>query len=211
MMSDFLFFSFWSLVWIVLLVLPPGSKEIMTAYRINFCHGLISSVLAFVCMNGGVKEDFTCMVTISYFFVDFCNNLLNDYYYKVKSYQPPTARKIEYAHHIFCFIVGLTCHYKYRSYCELETNPFINLMLAEVSTPLLIAWRHYPNNILGGLFAITFIVFRIIYHGFIFIPHCISVCHKPVSYTFAVLYNGMNAYFIYMIVNKIIRNIGKKK
>ena len=91
----------WAIVWIVVLVIPPGSKEIVTAYRLNFCHGVMSSVMALLCMYGYVHEDVTTPCTISYFIIDFINILLNDFVFRVPSYQNPQNRRVEYGHHLF--------------------------------------------------------------------------------------------------------------
>lgn len=41
--SVYTYATLWSLLWIILLVLPPGSKAINSAYRLNFVHGVLSS------------------------------------------------------------------------------------------------------------------------------------------------------------------------
>ena len=201
-------FLFWSIVWVIVLLIPPGSKEIATAYRFNIIHGIISSLAAFLCLNGLLPETFTAMITISYFIVDFCNNLLNDFIFKVKSYQPPAQRRVEYIHHIFCCFVGIVCIFYYKSWCNFDSNPFIKLMFAEVSTPFLMLWRIYPeNNAIGFLFLIVFIANRIVYHGIYFVPDCISSCNKVVSYCFGIPYDAMNVFFLFMISRKLLRSI----
>lgn len=205
-------FILWSLVWIVVLNIPPGSKEIMTAYRLNFVHGLLSSVMAIIGLFDVLPEPLVTMTTISYFFVDFVNIMLNDFVFKVKSYQPPTARKVEYLHHILCFTVGMSSELTYKKYCTFKTNPFIKLMFAELSTPLLMAWRVYPENDLYGYgFAVLFFFARILYHGFIYVPDCIRSCNKTIAYSFGVPYNLLNVFFMYMIVQKLMRNAKKDK
>jgi hypothetical protein len=204
--ENFLYFMVWCFVWIGFITFPPGSREIWTAYRLNFFHGVISTVMAALCLCGWFSDNFTSMVTISYFVVDFINNLLNDFYFKVKSYQPPSARKMEYCHHILCCGVGIACELFYKQVCTFDRNPFIQLMFAEVSTPFLMTWRVYPDNkFLGWLFAIVFICNRIVYHAIIFIPECIRSCNKPISYSFAIMYNAMNFFFLYKIVDKLLR------
>lgn len=210
------YFILWSLVWTVVITLPPGTKEIQTSYRLNFLHGLISSIAAILALYDLIPESLASMTTISYFFVDFVNIMFNDFYFKVKSYQAPSARKIEYLHHILCFTVGVSCEFLHKKYCTFDRNPFIKLMFAELSTPFLIGWRVYPDkNYLFVLFALTFFGARIIYHGFVYVPECIQQCDKTIAYSFGVPYNLMNAFFMYMIVQRVfkqsMRGNGKKK
>lgn len=217
MTNQLYYFAFWSLIWIVLLILPPGSKDMITLYRFNFFHGVICSCCAFLCLRGYLSDEFTTMITISYFVVDFINMLLNDFYYKVASYQTAGARKVEYAHHLLCFIVGVSCEFFYRQACSFDHNPFVELMFAEVPTPILMIWRYFSssdkskNNILLTVFVIIFFLNRIIYHGVIFIPECYTKCNKPITIAFGVPYNLMNIYFVIMITNRIIKNYRSTK
>lgn len=77
----------WTILWIVTLILPPGSKAINSAYRINFLHGLFSSIVAALSIMDYIDTNVATTATISYFIVDFVNMLLNDFFFKVKSYQ----------------------------------------------------------------------------------------------------------------------------
>ena len=195
----------WSAVWIITILLPPGSKEIETAYRINFLNGVVSSIAAGLAIWGYIDDNVATTATISYFFVDFVNILLNDHYFKVKSYQSPTARKVEYFHHILCFTVGMLSESFYQDLCTFKRNPFLFLLLAEISTPFLIAWRQSGNQFIGILFVISFIACRIIYHGFFFVPDCIRYCHASVGMGFGLPYLAMNFYFLYMIFAKLTK------
>lgn len=207
----------WCIVWIGFLVLPPGSRAINTSYRLHFVHGVVCSIAALLCMNGYLRSFVVTPITLSYFFVDFFNNLLNDYYFKVPSYQNPQARKIEYLHHILCFSVGCWSEYLWTETCGgLPHNPFVELMLAEVSTPFLMIWRYHgaSSKILLALFTGVFLCNRILYHGLTFIPHCCRLCDFTLSsYVGAVIpYNLMNYYFMYTMMRKLImvRKEGKK-
>jgi len=205
-------FVFWSVVWTAVLNIPPGSTEIISAYRLNFLHGLLSSVVAFLCMFGYLHEDFTTMCSVSYFFVDFVNIIMNDFVWKVKSYQTPSARKVEYFHHILCGGFGVFCQVYYKQVCTLDENPFVKFMLAELSTPFLIAWRYYPHNALGAIFAVLFFGVRIVYHGGFLIPTFMEQCNRTVSFRFGALYTAMNVFFLYMIAMKLYRKmVGGKK
>jgi len=201
----------WSIVWILTLVLPPGSRAIDSAYRINFLHGLLSSVVAALSLMGYVDTNIATMATISYFIVDFVNILLNDFYFKVKSYQSPPARKMEYVHHILCCTAGVMSEFMYKDFCSFDINPFPRLMFAELSTPFLIAWRYTEYEFLGFLFVLTFIGCRIIYQGLFLIPECMEKCHYSVGYGFGIPFNLMNIYFVYMIFKKLFKEIKKKK
>lgn len=195
-----------------MLNIPPGSTEIISAYRLNFLHGLLSSVVAFLCMFGYLHEDFTTMCSVSYFFVDFINIIMNDFVWKVKSYQTPSARKVEYFHHILCGGFGVFCQVYYKQVCTLDENPFVKFMLAELSTPFLIAWRYYPHNALGAIFAVLFFGVRIVYHGGFLIPTFMEQCNRTVSFRFGALYTAMNVFFLYMIAMKLYRKmVGGKK
>lgn len=205
MMSSILPLMGWSVVWILTLVLPPGSREIETAYRINFLHGVVSSIISGLAICKYIDTNMATTATISYFAVDFINILLNDFYFRVKSYQSPVTRKVEYLHHILCFTVGIMSEFMYQDFCTFDQNPFVFLMLAEISTPFLISWRYTNNAYLGVLFILTFIGCRTIYHGLYLIPECMRSCHYSVGYGFGVPYNLMNLFFLYMIFKKLLK------
>jgi len=211
-------FGFWALVWVICLILPPGSQAINTAYRLNFVHGVLCTVLAVMALNKMIPENLATTSTLSYFIVDFCNIMLNDFYFKAKSYQKPDARKLEYFHHIMCCTLGLMSEFLHQDYCQLRRpthpggfepghNPFVELMFAELSTPALMAWRYTKDDpklkaissICAATFAVTFFFARIIYHGLFFIPKCASNCHESVAYGFGAMYNLMNLYFMFQI------------
>lgn len=203
-------FVLWSILWVIALVIPPGSKAIATAYRFNIIHGVISTIGAGLCLLEILPEKFTSTITISYFIVDFVNNLLNDFVFKAKSYQPPAQRRVEYFHHIFCCFVGISCEFFYKKCCDFDRNPFIKLMFAEVSTPFLMLWRIYPeSDIAGWLFLLVFIGNRLIYHGIFFIPQCVQSCNKIVAYSFGIPYDAMNIFFFFMILRKLLRGASK--
>ena len=201
----------WACVWILTLILPPGSRQIQTAYRINFLHGVISSIAAALAIFNVIEYHYATTATISYFFVDFINISLNDYYFKVPTYQSPAARKVEYVHHILCFTVGIMSEIMFQDFCTFKRNPFVFLMLAELSTPFLIAWRSTNNTFIGILFVLSFIGSRIIYHGFFLIPDCMRSCHYSVGYGFGLPYNAMNIYFLLMIFKKLLKKEKKEK
>lgn len=204
------YFFYWSILWIILLILPPGSTAISTAYRFNFIHGVLSSILAYYALEGIIPASLATMCTISYFVIDFCNNLLNDFVFKVPSYQSPQNRKVEYFHHLFCLFVGVCCETIHMDVCTFQKQPFLYLMFAEISTPFLMMWRYFGYDFLGLLFVASFFACRIVYHGLFFMPQCISLCIPLIGYGFSVPYMLMNIYFFYMIIRKIMKS-GKKK
>jgi len=209
MFSYFFFFS-WAIFWILLLLLPPGPKEIVSCYRLNFFHGLISSIVSILCVLEVLSFPLTTNCTLSYFVVDFINILLTDFIWKVPSYHNPQSRKVEYFHHILCFIVGLMSELYYQDYCSFEKNPFVKLMFAEIPTPFLIAWRYYKYEWIGVIFGVVFFIVRILYQGIFLVPDCIRNCHPIVGYGFGIPYNILNLYFFYGIVRKAIRDNWKK-
>lgn len=216
-------FGFWALVWVICLVLPPGSQAINTSYRLNFVHGVICSVLAVMALNKMIPENLATTSTLSYFIVDFCNIMINDHYFKAKSYQKPAARRLEYFHHIMCCTLGLMSEFLHKDYCPSgfapNHNPFVELMFAELSTPFLMAWRYTKDipqykglsGMFAAAFAITFFFARIIYHGLFFIPQCARNCHWSVGYGFGAMYDLMNLYFMYQIIATFVLGIRKPK
>lgn len=202
----------WSLLWIILILTPPGSQSIETSYRLNFIHGVLSSIVAVLCLLGYIPEAWTTSCTISYFVIDFFNNLINDFYFKAPTYHTPVARKMEYFHHILCFTVGIMSEYLYPQFCTFTSNPFVELMFAEFSTPMLMIWRYtkkdYPYLY---IFIVLFIIVRLGYHGFFFIPQCITKCHYSVGWGFGLPYNLMNLFFTYTMIHKIMRIQKKAK
>lgn len=201
---------FWSILWIILLILPPGSTAVNTAYRLNFIHGLISSIMAYIALEDYIPSSLATMCTISYFIIDFLNILINDFIFKVPSYQNPQNRKVEYFHHLFCLFVGICCETIHMDVCTFQKQPFLYLMFAEFSTPFLMLWRYFGSDILGFIFVVSFFACRIVYHGFYFMPQCISLCIPLIGYGFSVPYMLMNLYFFYMIISKVLRSSSKQ-
>lgn len=204
------YFIYWSILWIILLILPPGSKAIPTAYRSNFLHGIISSVVAYCALEDMIPASLATMCTISFFVIDFVNILLNDFVFKVPSYQNPQNRRVEYFHHMFCLFVGVCCETIHMDVCTFQKQPFLYLMYAEISTPFLMMWRYFGYDFLGFLFVTSFFACRIIYHGVYFMPQCINLCIPLIGYGFSVPYMLMNFYFFYMIIRKVIRPSKKR-
>ena len=152
-------FVFFTLIWTILLALPPGSKSTTSAFRLHFIHGLISSIFAIMYIWGKVPDYYPTMASTSYFVVDLCNMILNDFLYKVKSYQQGDNRIIEYMHHSLCGFVLIVLQYDHFApkICNFQENPGPGMMLAELSTPFLIAWRAYPNVYIAFLFLVMFV------------------------------------------------------
>ena len=118
---------------------------------------------------------------------------------------------MEYFHHIFCGSVGIVSEIYHKQKCSFEINPFVNLMYAEFSTISLMPWRYYGNDFLGYIFAASFVLCRIIYHAFIFIPQSFEKCDKTIMYAMGVPYNLMNFFFLYFILSKLIKTIRGSK
>ena len=130
----------WSLFWGGVLLIPPGPREIPSCLRLNFLNGVTSSALSILCLSGYISDTIAISSVLGYFITDLINMILNDFYYKVKSYHTPSSRKIEFCHHILCSIVCIISR-KYKNYCQVIINPVVVIVLAEISTPFLIAWR----------------------------------------------------------------------
>ena len=216
--NTYWYFAGWSALWFVTLLAPPGFTSIPSTYRLHFVHGVVCTVMALLSIYEVVPESAATMSTISYFIVDFIKNLLNDFIFQVKGYQTPSARKLEYAHHIMCCSVGVILELHRDSICHSGANAFIKFMFAEVSTPFLMIWRVYPEQYLGWLFAFVFFLNRLVYHGMLYIPEAMQQCYKYpwLAWGFAVPYNLMNLAFFYLILSKLFRkqktltNDGKK-
>lgn len=206
----YFYFTCWSILWIIILNIG-GSKEIVSSYRLNFIHGLLSSVVAILCLMNYIPYTATTTCTLSYFIIDFINIVLNDFIYQVPSYHTPMNRRVEYFHHIFCCFLGTLSEFQYKNFCTFEKNPFVQLMFAEFSTPFLIGWRITKSKILGGLFVITFFGSRLIYHLFFLIPECMTRCHWSVGYGFGIAYDLLNLFFFWGIVNKLRKSNKSKK
>lgn len=208
LLTDFYSISFiWIVIWRTILSLHPGTKEINSTLRLHFSHGIVSSIFAILCLLQYVSENITIGCLLGYLLTDLSNMIMNDFYYKVKSYHTPTSRKIEYFHHSLCIIVSILSE-KYTKYCLLDRNPLITIILAEISTPFLIAfrWTNQKNIILGSLFFVSFIGIRTIYQCIFFMPYIFNSCSSTIGYTFVIPYVGLQIVFTYQIVNKAIKS-----
>lgn len=200
----------WICLWAIILILPPGSKDVVSQYRLNFIHGAVCTLCGILGLLDLIDERVACMCSLGYFIVDMSNALLNDLVFKVGGYHTPVARVIEYIHHIMCLVALVSSAIYYRTLCTFDRDPVLSLMLAEASTPFLIAWRYYPNNIMGVLFAVTFFATRVVYHGLFFVPECIDKCYKPLVGSLGFVYLSLNAVFMVQIVMKIVRKWNAK-
>ena len=198
-------------IWVILLVIPPGSKAITSTYRLHFIHGLLSTFLAILYIWGKVPDYYPTMASASYFITDICNMLLNDFIYNVTSYQKGNNRVIEYLHHFLCGFVLIVLQYDHFSpqICSFTENPGPSMMLAELSTPFLIAWRAYPNVYMAFIFLIMFIAVRLVYHCGVYIPYLMSTCNIYVSILFCMPYVAIQIVFSYKIFIKILRSVKK--
>ena len=234
---------YWSALWIALLRMGEGPYSDTSSYRLHFWHGVLSSLVAFLCLQGFIGEVAATPCTLSYFVVDFVKNLLQDYYYKLPSYQKGSQRIAEYGHHIFCFTVVYlsVAHLSHFCYADkFSVNPAVQLMFAEFSTPFLHIWRVsmsgtspslmtvflpfmsksanqlttkseiIPSPGLGVIFLLAFIACRFVYHAYMVLPFFANNCETYYNgVIFQYLYNLMNIYFLYFIIQKI-RGSSKK-
>jgi hypothetical protein len=204
------YFVFWFVTWLLVIVVPPGSTKIITAYKLNFIHGVVSSIMAVLCLYGYVPENLATMTTAAYFTLDGLNMIVNDFFYKVPSYQTGSARRVEYCHHLMCLFVNMYTEVYHAETCNnFPMNPMVNFMLSELPTPLLISWRYFGGNSLGVLFAIAFFIVRIVYLSFIFTPFAIQNCDSKLGAVLAVAFAALNIFFFYKIVAKALRDSKK--
>ena len=204
---------FWSFIWIFLIVLPPGSKAIATSYRLNFTAGLLATVSCILVKYDVFPESFATASINTYFFIDLINILINDFVFKVPSYQSPQNRKMEYFHHVFCLFFGLCSEFTYHWVCTFDHNPYVEIIIySEFSTPFLMAWRYTNSDILGIIFFAVFVICRLYFLGVFVLPDCIRHCHPYAGWGFSIPYYSLNFYFVYMMIRKVIRKVknGKK-
>jgi hypothetical protein len=205
------YWMLWIVIWFVVVMIPPGPKHNDTAYRLNFWHGLLSSGFAFTVLGGYMPENFATMTSMGYMVIDITKNLLNDFYFKTESYQRGNDRRMEYVHHWLCLFIGFYSELYYPSVCSFTGNPVIYFMVAESSTPFLIAWRLYKHDWLGIVFFFVFVAVRIVYQCMFFVPQLMRDCSTTVATVAAWMYIAMNFYFLWTILNKIWRMLTKKK
>ena len=200
--------SVWLVVWVAVLVFSPeGPRAIATAYRINFCHGVLSTLVAALCVAGYIPDSFAVPCSLSYFIVDLINMLLNDFYFKVASYQGPTARKAEYFHHVLCAVVCVSSKLYYTTSCNgMTSDPIVRVMLAEVSTPFLIYFRQTKNKLVGLMFLFSFIASRTVYQCLFLMPEIFWAC-EPLSirYGMTVPYILLQLYFTKQVIAAAVR------
>ena len=199
---------FWSALWILLLVLPPGSTAINTSYRLNFSAGILATASCILVKYDVFPESFATMCINTYFFIDFINIMINDFVLKVPSYQSPQNRKMEYFHHLFCLFFGIVSEYTHHWVCTFDHNPYVEIIIfSEFSTPFLMAWRYFNSDLLGILFFAVFVICRIWFLGVYVLPDCIRYCHPAAGWGFSIPYYSLNFYFVFMMIKKVIRKV----
>ena len=83
-------------------------------------------------------------------------------------------------------------------------------MLAEASTPFLMAWRYYKSDILGLLFLIVFVGVRLVFQCCFYVPYLYYNCNTFVANFCCIPYVLLQIIFTYKIVMKLM-GAGKKK
>lgn len=193
----------WGSVWAGLILFSPeGPKAISTAYRLNFWHGVMSSITAILCVAGLIPDSLAVPCSLAYFGVDVLNMLMNDFYFKVESYHKPFDRKAEYFHHLLCIVVCVTSRLYSQTYCHgISEDPVVRIMLAEISTPFLIMFRRTKSKVAGGLFVLSFILTRTVYQCLFLMPGLFVAC-KPVGirYGMVVPYILLQLYFTFRVI-----------
>ena len=160
---------------------------------------LLTQVWATSCTNG-------------YFCLDLMNMILNDFIFKVGGYQKKSARRIEYFHHILCIVATCASNYLHANStaCQFKpewsnpSNPIIHFVIAEISTPFLIAWRMTgeKSTLLYTIFVLLFLAVRIGYQTILYIPASIQSCSPYPLKALFVLYGMLQVSFSYFVLGK---------
>ena len=200
----------WLCVWTFLLLIPPGPAIKFSNYRLNFVLGMIAPLAAMLYKFNIIRDVAVTPIMVSYFIVDTLHNIINDFIWKTPCDRKSTDRFLEYFHHIMCLSICLYSDFFARDVClDLNENPFIDMMLAEISTPFLMLYRIYKITSTQGLLAVfcfvpLFVSVRLLYHGFWSVPNIFMKCECwPVKVT-GVLYISMNLFFTLQIVQRLV-------
>ena len=152
-----------------------------------------------------------CAVTpilISYLLIDSGNNILKTVVWPSKESQKLPDFFIDLIHHFTCLAAALYCDFNAHRDCNGNGNPFIEMMLAECTTPFLSLWRCCGSDNTFGLssgivFIVLFISVRLIYHCWWVIPRLINQCHYSWTIcTAAAVYTALNLWFTWGILVK---------
>ena len=153
--------AMWACVWVCILCIP--AEEVSDrSFRLNFVVGLVAPLAALLYRSGWASDTITTPILLSYFIVDTVFMAL----------APTTKNKnkiIDYFHHFMCCYCCIYSDFYAKDICTMDRNPFVDMMLAEASTPFLQLWRKYKTSPAGILsqfcFVALFVSVRVVYHG----------------------------------------------
>ena len=204
------------LFWCILLHMKDGARDDRSSYRLHLWHSTISSYL---CIHsflypGRYPEYAVIACSLSYFLVDLNNMLFNDVVYRVGGYQKKSARLMEYFHHILSIGATGAAAFNITQICDMQAlrvafttgpmNPLLRFALADVSTPFLMLWRrgNQQSTLWYTIFVILFILVRIVYHGFYFVPTLYQVCpNERVQYGL-IAYQAIQVVSLFFVLGK---------
>ena len=195
--------------------MKDGARDEQSSYRLHLWHSMISSYLVIhsFLYPGRYPEYAVIACSLSYFLVDLNHMVFNDLIYRVGGYQKKSARAMEYFHHILSIGATGTAAFNITSVCDMGAmraafdtgpmNPLLRFALADVSTPFLMLWRRggQQSTLWYTIFVILFIMVRIVYHGFYFVPAMYDVCpNERVQYGL-IAYQAVQVVSLYVHVS----------
>ncbi len=174
-----------------------GARSDDSSYRLHLYHALMTSYFvysAFYKPTDTYPEYTILASSMAYYVVDLMKMLFNDFVYKVGGYQKGLARVMEYIHHIISLWAICCCTFSLSRVCNTNAmsvtwqkpgpfNPLYRFSIADISTVPLMLWRRGGclSTFWYSLFAILFIVTRILYHGYVFVPNMYNSCNDNVK------------------------------
>lgn len=190
--------------WVLCLNLPPGRREQLSIHRNHLIHACLASLLSVLAVAELAPDLLAICCLVSYFWVDLCNILLNDWLLPTRSKQQPLNRALEYVHHAFMLFAALLAATGGAQICDMRVSPVAYLAINEISTVFLQLFRIYKHPGLGVAFALSFFFARIYLNLVHFTPVFVRSC---VPWTIPyVWYPFMAIQFIFFV--QIVHKIG---
>lgn len=203
--------ALWAVVWIAVLSIPPGRTERASVYRLHFVHGVVGPLISIAHLYGRASFDMTMCCTGMYFAVDMLNMVVNDFLLPVRGYQKPMNRFIEYVHHFIVIPSATLCYLMRGTACSFG-NPFVPLIINEISTPFLIVYRtNRTSAIAGPLFVLVFFAVRIVLNSSYYVPLLYRNCSRQyVWWPQAFPFFAIQWLFFFQIVQAVVGGAAKK-
>lgn len=211
-----------SLLWTSVLGLAPASIAVQL---LGFLHGVIVTVTSILCIRRGDDTAFSCAASVSFFAVDAGYMLIkdgllpgttNDKGERGRFGKLRQARKMDYVHHVLGVTFGTLQHYFERDLCPPHVgNAFVWVQWNKISTPFYNLYRITKSPVLGGLFALTFFLSRVVGNTVVVIPLLYGQCGAGVVGKIHGLltapYFLLQYIWFYMIVKKMLKTSKKEK